>query len=73
MTEFMRLALRPDVFRRALAYGVVVGAIRIAINHADFLLAGDVDARRFVKLLLTPVVPFCVSTFSSVGALRSVS
>lgn len=73
MREFIRLALRPDVFRRALAYGLVVGAILIAINHADFLLAGDVDARRLIKLVLTPFVPFCVSTLSSVGALRSVS
>ena len=71
MNDFLRLAMRGDVFRRALGYAVVVGGILILINHGDHLLAGEVDARRVAKLLLTPLVPFCVSTLSSVGALRS--
>ena len=72
MSEFFRLATRGDVFRRAVGYGFVVGGILILINHGDHLLGGEVDARRVAKLLLTPLVPFCVSTLSSVGALRSV-
>ena len=32
MPELIRLALRPDVIRRALVYAAVVGAILIAIN-----------------------------------------
>ena len=71
MAEFWALALRRDVVRRAAGYGVVVGAILIAINHADALLLGDVDGVRVVKMILTPMVPYCVSTLSSVGALRA--
>lgn len=71
MTEFIRLALRADVLGRAFVYAGVVGAILIAINHGDRLLEGDLDARRGVKLVLTPVVPFFVSLFSSASALRS--
>jgi hypothetical protein len=71
MTNFFSLALRPDIVRRALGYGVVVGGILILINHGDHLVAGELDARRVLKLLLTPLVPYCVSTLSSVGALRS--
>jgi hypothetical protein len=71
MTEFISLALRPDVVRRALLYAVVVGGILILINHGDRLVAGEVDARRVLKMLLTPLVPYGVSTLSSVGALRS--
>ena len=73
MGEFIRLVLRPDVIRRAFVYAVVVGAILIAINHGDRLLQGDLDARRGVKLVLTPLVPFFVSLLSSASALRSES
>ena len=62
--------MRGDVVRRAASYGVVVGAILIALNHGDALLRGDVDAVRLVKMLLTPFVPYFVSTLSSVAALR---
>ena len=47
----------------------VLGAILIAINHGDAILAGTVDAARVVKMALTVLVPYCVSTASSVGAM----
>jgi hypothetical protein len=64
------LALRPEVVRRALAYAVVVGAVLILINHGDALLRGDLDAVRWLKMGVTLLVPYAVSTLSSVGALR---
>jgi hypothetical protein len=68
--EWWSLALRGDVVRRATGYGVVVGAILIAINHGDALLGGDVDGVRVVKMILTPIVPYCVATLASIGAIR---
>ncbi len=68
-TWFGLASSRPVVVR-ALAYAVGVGAILIAINHADALLRGDVDTTRLLKMGLTLLVPYCVSTASSVGALR---
>jgi len=68
--EWLRLALSPPVVRRALKYAVVVGAILIAINHWDALLAGDLPGSRLAKMALTVCVPYLVSTFSSVGAMR---
>ena len=65
-----QLVVRGDVVRRALGYAVVVGSVLIAINHGDAVLAGDVDGRRLLKMSLTVVVPYLVSTFSSVGAMR---
>ena len=56
--------------RRALGYAVVVGAILIAINHGDALLRGEVDGVRALKMGLTVLVPYVVSTLSSVQALR---
>jgi hypothetical protein len=49
----------------------VVGAILIAINHGDALLQGRIDAERVFKICLTLLVPYGVSTSSSVAALKS--
>ena len=56
--------------RRALLYAVVVGAVLIAINHGDALLAGRIERGRALRMALTVLVPYVVSTLSSVGALR---
>ena len=56
--------------RRALRYAVIVGAVLIAINHGDALLRGSLETGRLFKIALTVLVPYCVSTFSSVEALR---
>ncbi len=69
-STWFRLASSRAVVVRALGYAVGVGAILIAINHGDALLAGHVDGRRLAKMGLTVLVPYCVSTASSVGALR---
>lgn len=73
MRSAVQIAFSRAVVRRALGYAVVVGAILIAINHADALLRGDVDAVRGVKMALTLLVPYTVSTLSSVQALRDPS
>lgn len=69
---FYALAFRRDVVLRAGKTAVFVGLILIAINHGDALLAGQWTPERILKMLLTFAVPYCVSTFSSVGALRNV-
>lgn len=66
----LRLALDPGVVRRALVFAVIVGPVLIAINHADAILAGDVGPVRWLKMGLTLLVPYAVSTISSVMALR---
>jgi hypothetical protein len=66
--DWIAVAREPSIVARASKYAVVVGAILIAINHGDALLAGDLDARRLLKMGLTVLVPYTVSTLSSVGA-----
>lgn len=68
--SFMAVAVQPSIVRRALAYALVVGAILIAINHGDALLAGEISVGRVLKMALTALVPYCVSTASSVSAIR---
>jgi hypothetical protein len=65
------MATRWSVVRRALCFAVVVGTILISINYGDAILAGTVDSSRWYRMGLTVLVPYCVSTLSSVGALRA--
>jgi hypothetical protein len=67
MREWLGVALERGIVLRACKYAVVVGAVLITINHGDALLAGELDARRLLKIGLTVLVPYVVSTLSSVG------
>ncbi len=71
MKESFALALDRAVVRRALICMVLVGAILITINHGDAILREDVTSGRLVQMALTLIVPYCVSTASSVGAMRA--
>jgi len=68
--EWLRLATSSSVVRRASAVAVVVGTVLVAINHGDAILRGDFPLGRGVRVVLTVLVPYCVSTYSSVGAIR---
>jgi hypothetical protein len=69
--SWLALAASPSVVRRALWMAALVGALLITINHGDAILRGDVDRARLLKMALTLLVPYCVSTYSSVGAMRA--
>ncbi len=69
--SWFAVAARGTVVRRSLFYAVIVGPVLIAINHGDALLAGDIGMARAAKMVMTMAVPYLVSTFSSVSALRS--
>jgi hypothetical protein len=66
-------ALRPGwkTVRRSLMIAAVVGGTIIALNQGDVLLAGAVTSRVFVKMVLTPCVPFCVSFYGAYVMYRS--
>ena len=69
--SFLSVALRKSVVRRSLGYAVVVGAILVMINHGDTLLTDGFSRKLLLKIALTILVPYCVSTAASVGAIRS--
>ena len=70
MKEWLHFAAQPQVVRRALKFGVVVGAILVAINHGSALMEGDDSPGRWVRIGLTVLVPYLVSTASSVCAMK---
>lgn len=67
---WLTVAAEPAVVRRSIGYAIVVGAILIAINHADALFHGDHSPGRLLRITLTILVPYVVSTASSVSAIR---
>jgi hypothetical protein len=67
--DWLRTASTKRVVVRGLKYSVVVGSILIFINHGNAIVDGTVDATRLIQMLLTLLVPYCVSTASSVGAI----
>ena len=69
--SWISIATRPTVVRRALKYALIVGTLLILINHGDAILRGDVSVDRLLRMGLTTLVPYAVSTLSSVEALRS--
>lgn len=66
--SFFAAATKPSIVRRAIMYSVTVGPVLIAINHGDAILAGNVSAARAAKMALTFLVPYVVSTLSSISA-----
>ena len=67
---WLKAATADAVMRRALASALIVGPILIAINHGDAIVRGELSPGPLLKMLLTMVVPYCVSTVSSVQATR---
>ena len=67
---WLALATAGPVVRRALVFALVVGSVLVAINHGDALLRGELGAGRAWKIGLTVLVPYLVSTISSVLALQ---
>ncbi|MEM6900548.1 MAG: nitrate/nitrite transporter NrtS [Pseudomonadota bacterium] len=57
-----------SVVTRATKTAGVVGSILIAINQGDLILDGR--PINWWQAILTFVVPYCVSTYSSVAAMR---
>ncbi|WP_442505866.1 nitrate/nitrite transporter NrtS [Novipirellula sp. SH528] len=71
MKSWLQLALSRTVVLRALGYSVFVGTLLVVINHGDVLLNGELTTGMGRKMGLTYLVPYAVSTLSSVGAMRN--
>ena len=73
MNEWFKLAVQPTVVRRALKFAFVVGMVLITINHGYAIVHGQVTAGRVLQMGLTVLVPYTVSTLSSVAAMREMA
>jgi len=69
--EWLALCATKNIVRRALFTSVIVGTILVIINHGDALLHGNIDTARVLRIILTYMVPYMVSTTSSVSAIMN--
>lgn len=71
MKAVIRMAMSRDVVGRSLKVAGIVGTALVAINQGNRLLAGEWSTEIALKIVLTYLVPYCVSTYASVAAMRS--
>ena len=64
------IATDPSVMKRAAKVALIVGVVIALINHGDRMMNGGMDGMAWLKCALTFLVPYCVSTYSSVQAIR---
>ena len=67
---FLDLAFRKSVIRRAIKIALIVGCILALINHGDRIIFQDMKSIVWIKILFTFLVPYTVSTISSVLAIK---
>lgn len=67
---WFEIAFRRSICLRAIKVGVIVGTILMVINHGDTLLNGNITAGTAMKIALTYLVPYVVSTYASVCTAR---
>ena len=68
---FMTLALSSQVLFSALKVSVIVGTLLVLINHGDKLISMSFLSADILKILLTYLVPYGVSTWSAVKAIQA--
>jgi hypothetical protein len=71
MREWLQLSCDRSVVLRGFAFSAIVGTILVVVNHGDALMNGDVSTARVMKIVITMLIPYCVSTVSSVGAMQT--
>ena len=67
---FWDIATERSVAARAARIALLVGIVLAAINHGHRLISGEIDGATLARIGLTFLVPYCVSTYSSVLAVR---
>lgn len=71
--SFLSIALSRPVASAAIKVAIVVGTLLALINHYDKLATMNFHRSDILKILLTYLVPYGVSTWSAVKALQAKS
>ena len=66
--DIVNTARSPAIFQRSVKVALLVGTVLMFINHGDALLSGNLDQYSIIKILLTYLVPYLVSTQAGVAA-----
>ena len=69
-SRFVAIALSREVVMTALKVSLIVGTILALINHGAGIIQLTLTGENVLQICLTYLVPYCVSTYSSVEAIR---
>ena len=69
--SFIDLATTAQVIKTAFRISLIVGSILALINHGEGIVNLSLSTNNIIKILLTYLVPYGVSTYSGVKALQS--
>lgn len=69
INSWLKIALQKNILTRAIKVALVVGSILMLINHGDVMLSDGLSIKEYIKITLTYLVPYCVSTYSSTEAI----
>ena len=68
--DFLVIATSGKVVKSSIKVSLVVGTLLALINHGEGIIQMSLSSENVVQILLTYFVPYGVSTYSSVKALR---
>ena len=71
-SQFLKNWFRKETTFRAVKVALIIGPILTIINQHDVILQGQFDFKFFYKLVLTFMVPYCVSAYSSAKTYSSI-
>ena len=72
MKLFFKHARDRVCLRRSIRVALIVGTLLAAINQSDAILGGTFGKTNVLQIVLTYLVPFCVSTFGSAMQARHI-
>jgi hypothetical protein len=69
--NYFSIALSKVVMVRALKVAAIVGTILALINHGEKILSMSMLGQDWLKVILTYLVPYGVSTWSAVAVIKT--
>lgn len=71
MKQRFKIACQPKVVRTATRFSLIVGPVLVMINHGDSIIDSTMSHEDWLKSILTMIVPYIVSTLSSLSVYRN--
>lgn len=64
-----QIITQKSIHLRAIKIALIVGTLLCLINQGDTIITGDIQHIHWPKILLTYLVPYAVSLYSTIAAL----
>jgi len=71
MSEYLSIAFSREICITSFKVSLFVGTLLVLINHSTAVFNASLTTENVLQIALTYLVPYCVSTYSSVKVLRN--